>query len=223
MNILIIYAHHEPTSLTASLKNLAVSVLASQGHSVIESDLYGSGFSPTADKSDFNTMGNEHFNYMLEQKHACNQNLAFAPDILAEIHKVKQADIVLFYAPLWWFSVPAILKGWFDRVLAMGFAWDGGKIYEQGLMREKRAMLNIVAGGPTEYFSTQGKHGANINEILYPINHGVLGFCGFDVLESFTVLNSLGLNQNQCDEVLKRHQFIIEHLIDSPSYFNKYL
>ena len=222
MTILSVYAHHEATSLTSALKNVTISVLSHQGHTVLESDLYGSGFAAKAEKYDFTTTSGQHFNYMMEQKHAQLEGMSFAPDIVAEIEKLAQADLVIFHTPLWWFSVPAVLKGWFDRVLAMGVAWDGGKIYENGLLRGKRAMLCVTAGGPNDYYRIDGKHKATIPQILHPIQHGTLAFCGFDVLEPYIVLNALGKNHQQLQSVLTEYQFKIEHLVDSPTYFHKF-
>jgi NAD(P)H dehydrogenase (quinone) len=176
LNILIIYVHHEPGSLTAAMKNVALQSLEAQGHSVVVSDLYGQGFSAVAQKWDFVTTSGRHFNYMLEQKHSSLLQNAFSPDILGEIQKIAAADAILFITPLWWSSVPAILKGWFDRVLAMGVAWDTGKIYENGLMRGKQAMMAVAAGHPAEYYTAKGRHLATPTQILQPINHGTLAF-----------------------------------------------
>ena len=222
MTILSVYAHHEPSSLTSALKNTAISTLMHQGHNVLETDLYGSGFSPKAEKYDFTTTSGNHFNYMLEQKHAQQEGMGFAPDIVGELEKLAQADIVIFHTPLWWFSVPAVLKGWFDRVLAMGVAWDGGKIYENGLLRGKRAMLCVVVGGPEDYYRTDGKHKATIEQILHPIHHGTLAFCGFDVLEPFIVLNALGKSQDALGQHINDYRFKMEHLVDSPAFFSSY-
>ncbi len=222
MNILSVYAHHEPSSLTSALKNVASSVILSQGHELLESDLYGSGFAPKAEKYDFETTTGGHFNYMLEQRHAAGQDLAFAPDIKQELQKLQSADIIIFHTPIWWFSVPAVLKGWFDRVLAMGVAWDGGKIYENGLLKGKSAMLCAVAGGPQEYYQPGGRHQASMQQILHPIHHGTFAFCGMDVIEPFVVYNSLGLDEPSREAVLKEYQFKIEHIIDSPAYLHKY-
>jgi NAD(P)H dehydrogenase (quinone) len=222
MNILSVYVHHEPTSLTSSLKNLAVSSLMRQGHLVIESDLYASGFSPKAEKFDFTINSTKHFNYMLEQRFASSNGLAFAPDITSELDKISQADLIIFHTPIWWFSVPAVLKGWFDRVLVMGVAWDGGKIYENGLFRGKSAMLCAVAGGPKEYYQENGKHQATMKQILHPIHHGTLAFCGMDVLEPFVVYNALGQTKEGYEQVLKDYQFKIDNLLTSPTYLQKY-
>jgi len=222
MNILSVYAHHEPSSLTSALKNVATSTLLSQGHQLIETDLYGSGFSPKAEKYDFVTSSGGHFNYMLEQRHAAQSGMAFAPDIADEIGKLLAADVIIFHTPIWWFSVPAVLKGWFDRVLAMGVAWDGGKIYENGLLRGKSVMLCAVAGGPKEYYQPGGRHQASMQQILHPIHHGTFAFCGMDVIEPFIVYNSLGLDEQARDATLKDYQFKVEHIIDSPAYLHKY-
>lgn len=222
MNVLIVYAHHEPSSFTSAMKNLAVEVLGRQGHAVVISDLYAQGFSPEAQKWDFVTTTGNHFNYMLEQKHAANLDLAFSPDILGEIQKLRVADIVLLVAPIWWFSVPAILKGWFDRVLAMGVAWDGGKIYENGLMRGKQAMFIGSAGGPADYYREEGKHRATILQTLHPINHGTLAFCGFNVHEPFVALSVLGMDTATRTHALTELNFRLEHLVDSTQWLVKY-
>ena len=222
LNVLVVYAHHEPSSFTAAMKNLAVEVLSRQGHNVAVSDLYGEGFNPVAQKWDFVTSSGAHFNYMMEQKHAAKLDLAFSPDILGEIQKVKAADIVLFATPLWWFSVPAVLKGWFDRVLAMGVAWDSGQFYEKGLLRGKQAMLVVSAGHPAQYYANNGIHRAAPLQVLHAINHGTLAFCGFDVHEPFVALNVLGLNDTDRLKMLQELQFRFDHLIDSPQWLIKF-
>ncbi len=221
MNILIVYAHHEPGSFTAAMKNLAIEVLSRQGHGVAVSDLYGEGFNPVAQKWDFVTTSGGHFNYMMEQKHAANLDLAFSPDILGEIQKVKAADIILFATPLWWSGAPAILKGWFDRVLAMGVAWDSGRFYEKGLLRGKQAMLIVSGGHPAPYYTDTGKHRATPIQVLHGINHETLAFCGLDIHESFIALNVLGLNDTDRLKLLQELQFRLEHLVDSPQWLIK--
>jgi NAD(P)H dehydrogenase (quinone) len=139
VNILIVYAHHEPSSFTTAMKNVALQTLEAQKHTVTVSDLYAQGFSAVAQKWDFVTTSGGHFNYMLEQKHAANLEMSFSPDILGEIQKLKAADIVLFITPIWWMNVPAILKGWFDRVLAMGVAWITTRFTRTGCCAASRS------------------------------------------------------------------------------------
>jgi NAD(P)H dehydrogenase (quinone) len=222
MNVLIVYAHHEPTSFTSAMKNTATQVLSGQGHSVVISDLYGQGFNPAAQKWDFVTTSGGHFNYMLEQRHAARLDNAFSPDILGEIQKVQAAELILFVTPIWWFSVPALMKGWFDRVLAMGVTWDGGQIYENGMLRGKQAILIAVAGGPTDYYHPDGKHKATLQQILHPINHGTLAFCGLNVHEPFVALNVLGQDDAGRDKILNELKTRIENIITSPQWLTFY-
>ena len=222
MNILVVYAHHEPKSLVASLKNVAISTLQAAGHDVTETDLYANGFGPVAHKYDFTTLSGKHFNYMLEQKHATNNDWGFAPDVVGEIQRLLAADLVLFYFPVWWFSEPAILKGWFDRVLAMGIAWDGGKIYEEGMLKGKKAMVVAVAGGPEEYYQPLGKHKATLKQILHPLHHGTLAFCGMDVLEPFLVYSSMNKTKDEYSSLLERHKSAVEQATTRPRYLSKY-
>ena len=223
MKVLVVYAHHEPSSLTAAMKNLVYETLVRQKHEVEVTDLYGLGFNPVAQKWDFvTTSGSGHFNYMLEQQHAAKLDLAYSPDIVAEIQKVKAADILICVAPMWWLSVPAILKGWFERVMAMGVAWNTGKIFETGLLRGKQALLVMSAGGPAEYFAPTGQYKATPTQLLHPINQGIFAFCGMDVHEPFVALNTLGMNQQSREKVLADLQFKISHLQDSPNWLIRY-
>ncbi|MGH9637336.1 MAG: NAD(P)H-dependent oxidoreductase [Candidatus Angelobacter sp.] len=222
MNVLIVYAHHEPSSFTAAMKNVAIQALEGQGHSVTVSDLYGQGFSAVAQKWDFVTTGGQHFNYMLEQRHAARLQNAFSPDIVGEIQKIQNAEVLLIVSPIWWFSVPAILKGWFDRVLAMGVTWDSGKIYENGLMRGKQAMLAVAAGHPADYYKGNGRHRITATQMLHPINHGTLAFCGFNVQEPFIARNVMGASQAGLEQALKDYEFKIKNFIASPQWLTFY-
>ncbi|MEP0815414.1 MAG: NAD(P)H-dependent oxidoreductase [bacterium] len=190
MNVLIVFAHPEPKSFSGALADLAVETLSASGHSVRRSDLYRSGFQPCAGAADFKSrMNPDYLQVFFEQGHASKTG-THAPDVAAEQEKLAWADLVIFHSPLWWFSVPAILKGWFDRVLAVGWAYDFGVWYDTGLMKGKKAMLALTTGGPETIYSPRGLNG-DINVILWPIVHGTLQFCGFDVLEPFVAFGAM--------------------------------
>ncbi len=111
MNVLIVYAHEEPRSFNAALKNHAVSVLTDAGHSVEVSDLYAMDFDPVGGKRDFTELSNsEFFKYGTEQANA-SKNSTFAAEVVAEQEKLLACDLLIFQFPLWWFGLPAILKG----------------------------------------------------------------------------------------------------------------
>jgi NAD(P)H dehydrogenase (quinone) len=218
VNILVVYAHHEPSSFTSAMKNVAVQTLEGAGHSVVVSDLYAQGFSAVAQKWDFVTTSGSHFNYMLEQKHAANLEMSFSPDIVGEIQKIANSDIMIIVTPIWWHSVPAILKGWFDRVLAMGTAWDVDRIYENGLYRGHQAMLVAATGHPTDYYRADGRHKGTANQLLHPINHGTLAYCGFNVHEPFMATNIINTAPDIREKLLKDLQFRLQNLIANPQW-----
>jgi len=181
MNIFIVHAHPEPQSFNGALTRHAQEVLRAAGHEVRVSDLYAMGWNPVSDRHNFTTVANpNYFKPQQEELHAV-QHQGFAPDIQAEMEKLKWCDVLIFQSPLWWFSIPAILKGWVDRVFAMGFAYGAGKWFDRGVFKGKRAMLSLTTGGGETFFSPDSING-DINALLSPINHGVFYFCGFDVL-----------------------------------------
>ena len=117
MNVLIVYAHPEPTSFNSAMKDIAVETLAAQGHSVEVSDLYAMGWNPIAGPADIDAPPSqaERFSLAHEQTIAM-ENGTIAIDIATEQAKLMRADLVIFQFPVWWFGMPAILKGWADRV-----------------------------------------------------------------------------------------------------------
>ena len=132
MKVLIIYAHPEPKSFSSALLGRSVETLVACGHEVKVSDLYAMEFNPVASAADFSKRRfPDVLQYDREQKYACERGL-LSDDIKAEIDKVVWCDFMILQFPLWWFSVPAIMKGWIDRVLVNGVAYGMGKRMEKG-------------------------------------------------------------------------------------------
>lgn len=185
MNALIVYAHEEPLSFNAALKNTAIQVLEGQGHKVVVSDLYRMNFKAVGDSADFLERKDRHIlTRQAEERYASNLG-TLAPDILLEQRKVLDCQLLIFQFPLWWFTMPAILKGWVDRVLTMGFAYDqDGRWYDHGGLKGRRAMLSLTTGDPEPCFTPRGIHGS-MDAILWPIQRATLSHCGFEVLPPF--------------------------------------
>ncbi|KAM4791048.1 ribosyldihydronicotinamide dehydrogenase [quinone]-like [Cyanocitta cristata] len=181
--VLIIYAHQEPKSFNGSLLKIAVEELTKQGCSVTVSDLYAMHFEPRATRNDI--VGPLHnskaFNYGVETWEAYKRG-GLSKDVVEEQKKVQEADLLIFQFPLFWFSMPAILKGWMDRVLVQGFAYDLSKAYDGGLLQGKLSLFSFTTGGPQEIYSKEGISG-DIRCILWPMQHGIMHFCGVKVLE----------------------------------------
>ncbi|XP_064363168.1 ribosyldihydronicotinamide dehydrogenase [quinone] [Dromaius novaehollandiae] len=134
--VLIIYAHQEPKSLNGSLKDAAVEELGKQGCSVTVSDLYAMQFEPRATRNDIVGClhNSEEFNYGVEAREAYKRG-DLSDDLIEEQKKVQEADLLIFQFPLYWFSMPAIMKGWMDRVLVEGFAHEFPDCYGSGLLK----------------------------------------------------------------------------------------
>ncbi|XP_039994872.1 NAD(P)H dehydrogenase [quinone] 1 isoform X3 [Xiphias gladius] len=122
----------------------------------------------------------ELFQYGEETMHAWMDG-RLSDDIVAEQRKVEEAELVIFQFPLYWFSVPAIMKGWMDRVLTQGFAFSLEKMYNNGIFKDKKAMLSLTTGATQTMFQPDGING-DINITLWPLQNGTLHFCGFQVL-----------------------------------------
>jgi NAD(P)H dehydrogenase (quinone) len=202
MNILLVYAHPESKSLNGSLKNFSVKRLEDAGHVVQVSDLYAMKWKASLDADDStDRQTNARFDPSLDSKRAF-ENGRQSKDIALEQDKLLWADAVILQFPLWWFSMPAILKGWVERVYAYGFAYGVGEHsdarwgdrYGEGKMAGKRAMLIVTAGGWESHYGPRGINGP-MDDVLFPIQHGILYYPGFDVLPPFVIYRTSRIDE----------------------------
>lgn len=204
MKVLIVFAHPEPQSLSAALRDVAIAQLEADGHEVRVSDLYAMGWKSEIDRADFPSLALEA---RLMPAAASRQAFAeggLTADVQAEIDKLRWADTLILQFPLWWFTMPAILKGWVDRVYAYGFAYGVGEHsdkrwgdrYGEGTLSGKRAMLIVTAGGWQPHYGPRGVNGP-IDDLLFPINHGVLYYPGYTVLPPFVVYSADRVNASR--------------------------
>jgi len=192
MNVLLVYAHPEPRSLNGVLRDFAISHLRDTGHVVEVSDLYAMGWKAGLDGADFTAHDGAARLDMVGDSLRAYQGGTLSADVLAEHEKLRRADVLILQFPLWWFSMPAMLKGWIDRVWACGFAYGVGEHsdthwgdrYGEGVFSGKRAMLIVTAGGWDSHYGPRGINGP-IEDILFPIQHGMLYYPGFEVLPPF--------------------------------------
>lgn len=189
MKVLWVFAHPEPRSLNGSLRDFGVRTLEAAGHEVLQSDLYAMKWKAVADGDDFTDAEvGARLTYASSSFHSFRSGTQ-APDVVAEQAKLAWADAILIQFPLWWFSAPAILKGWFDRVLAAGWAYrvadpanpKRSLRYGDGNLKGKRGMLIVTTGATEASLGPRGVAG-DINDLLFPINYGVLWYTGVSVL-----------------------------------------
>lgn len=183
MNVLIVFAHPEGKSFNGALFQTAIKTLQEQGHNVKTSDLYHMKFNPSSDRYNFTTVKDPSFLKLgLEEIYATEHN-GFVIDIQTEQEKLEWSDLVIWQFPLWWFSVPAILKGWTDRVFAAGKVYGAGRIpYVSGQFTGKKVLLSLTTGSPEDHYLKDGPYG-DINGILKPIHRGIFEYTGFSVLQ----------------------------------------
>jgi NAD(P)H dehydrogenase (quinone) len=174
MNTLIVVAHPEPQSFNMAMVAAARDALAATGQEVRILDLYADGFDPVLRREQFPTRKNPSvFEPMVEQAHQA-QLAAVAPDVARSQALLRWADNVILQFPLWWWSLPAAMKGWIDRVFSAGFAYGGSDL------EGRRAMLLVSAETKSERFASGAP-----NHPLEHIERGMLKFSGFQVLPAF--------------------------------------
>jgi NAD(P)H dehydrogenase (quinone) len=192
MKIFIVYAHPEPKSLNSELFRFSVQVLSKAGHQVQVSDLYAMKWKAVANRDDFPWLGaGERLDYAEASGKAFTQKKQL-PEIEAEQQKLLWADFVIFQFPIWWFSMPAILKGWVERVFAYKFGYGIGEHagekwgdrYGEGTLAGRKAMLVATAGGREPHYHPRGVNGY-IEDLLWPIQHGIFFYPGMETLPAF--------------------------------------
>ncbi|WP_328540525.1 NAD(P)H-dependent oxidoreductase [Streptomyces sp. NBC_00344] len=177
---LIVHAHPEPHSFSTAQMATAAQALRDAGYQVDVLDLYADAWAPTLAREEFAPVEG-HFKPQAEQMRAVRNGTLDAA-VRAHLDRLLAADLLVLSFPMWWFSLPAILKGWVDRVFVMGgvFGGDYGLFGDAALVG-KRAMLLFTTGGSSESFRSGGALGS-MDDFLFHIHRGMLEFVGFQVI-----------------------------------------
>lgn len=203
INVLLVLAHPERSSFNGAMFDVAQATLQSAGHTVVTSDLYRMGFDPISSRRNFVGVKDADYLKLQVEEMWASETGGFAPDVEAEIAKIEAADLMIWQFPLWWFGMPAILKGWVDRVFAMGRTYGNGHIYETGKFKGKRALLSLTTGGPEVAYLDDGFNG-DLSAMLKPIHRGMLNFTGFSVLQPQVVYGPVRVDEMQRRDWLAR-------------------
>ncbi|NLU81943.1 NAD(P)H-dependent oxidoreductase [Rhodococcus sp. HNM0569] len=184
-SVLWVSAHPLESSLSAHLRGVGVGVLRAEGADVVESDLYAMRWNPVVGHGDFAKGVDGSVNVRTA---AAFRRGELGEDVRAEQDKLRAADLVVVQFPLWWYGMPAILKGWFDRVFVNGFAFgvtdpDTGRRlkYGEGGLSGKRAVAIVSAGDRATSFGPRGVNG-DLESLLFPILHGTFWYTGMQPL-----------------------------------------
>ena len=179
--LLVVLAHPDHRSFNGSWAASTVSAAEALGMEVLFSDLCSMGFDAVECVSHYPAFPNEQvFDPLKAQEDYANREAL--PDMVAgEIAKLEAADWIIFHFPLWWFAPPAILKGWFDRVLVHGKLHTVDKRFDNGLFQGKKALFCVTTGASETECAFNGKEG-DAAMLLWPVAY-TLRYLGLTVLE----------------------------------------
>lgn len=195
---LYVYAHPEAVSLNRQLFDAARAELE-RTHTVEVSDLYAMGFEPLLGPGDVPAQRNADGSF-LDRWLAAQHGGTLPDDVRAEQRKLVDADLIVLQFPLWWYGVPAVLKGWIDRVFGAGFGTDGvdestglPTRYGAGLLAGKRALVIVTVGEDERTMGARGLSG-DLDSVLFGLRHGTLFYSGIDPYETHAVFDADGLD-----------------------------
>jgi len=163
MKYLILYAHPNPKSFNHAILETVQAELKNAGREVSLRDLYAQNFNPVLSANDLAGM-------MQGQ---------LQPEVKAEQEFVSSADLIIVIYPLWWAGMPAILKGYIDRVFTEGFAYriDGPDL--RGLLTGKKVLLITTTGAPQEMYEASGM----FKSMAQTTGEGIFQFTGMELIE----------------------------------------
>ncbi|KPV60109.1 NAD(P)H dehydrogenase [Paenibacillus sp. A3] len=154
MKVLTVVSHPRVNSLTFSVANRFLQGLADAGHKTEMLDLHRSGFNPVlweADEPDWSS-----------------DRKIYSPEVEAEMERMKKYDALAYIFPIWWFNLPAMLKGYIDRVWNNGFAYGSNKLHH------KQVLWLGLAAAPKELFEKR-QYDKMLSQHL---NIGIADYCG---------------------------------------------
>lgn len=174
MHTLIVVSHPNPTSRTHAVAAEIAAGIAEAGarHTTELADLAAEGFDPRFSAGDI-----AHY----------REGAATPPDVAAEQARIDRADALVLVYPVYWWSMPGLLKGWIDRVFASGWAYDeppSGGIVKK--LQHLPVYLAAIGGADLRTYARHGYFGAMRTQI----DHGIFDYCGAPVIRSELLVDS---------------------------------
>lgn len=189
MKHLVVFAHPNQESFCKGIVDTIKSISEKKGDNIVIRDLYKLSFDPILKPSDFESM----------------QSGNTPEDIGAEQEFVKWADVITFVYPVWWVGLPAMLKGYVDRVFSYGFAYESVNGTPRGLLNGKKALLFCTTGSPNEVYDQNGMH----DSMKQTTGAGIFNFTGIEVISH----TFFGAVPSVSDETRKEYLKEVEKII----------
>ena len=165
MKNLIIYAHPNTASLNHFFKNTIVETLQKSKQEIVVRDLNAINFDPVLSLNDMN-----------------GQRIGqVADDLKAEQEFFSWADRIIFIYPIWWTGMPAIMKGYIDRVFSYGFAYRYDQGIQKGLLTGKKTVIVNSHGKSNSEYEAMGMDKA----LALTSDTGIFKYCGLEIEQHF--------------------------------------
>ena len=165
MAVLVVIAHPDKNSFTQQWAKESIHGARNLEHEVLVSDLYEMKFDPIEKAAHYDfTYPKNQFDVLRTQEFH-SQNNSLPKEVLTELEKINRCELIIFHFPIWWFSPPAALKGWMERVFVNGAAHDTTYRFDKGKLKNKRAQFCVTMGASKQESSFNGKE-ADIEYLL---------------------------------------------------------
>ena len=212
---LIVHAHPEPASFSSAQASAVAQQLRSEGVEVDFIDLYDMGWNPVLSREQFMD-GPGYFKPQAEQMRALTEGTLPEP-VGAHLAKLQDADLLVLSFPVWWFSMPAILKGWIDQVFVLSAIFGGEHgIFDEGGMTNKKATVLLTMGGAEASYAADGY--GELEDFLYHVHRGMFEFVGYDVVQPFVTHEPVRLSDEEREQALvKARAYVTETLLAEPA------
>lgn len=182
---LIVVAHPNRESFNQAIKEHLVAELETQNHQVRVRDLYALDFDPVLS--------------LEELQRYDSQEGEIPAAVKAEQEEILWADHLIFIYPTWWWSMPAMMKGYFDRVFLPGFAFDVGGQGIKGLLAGKKAWIIQTTGSDQDYIEKNGLD----KMVKTPMEIGLFNFCGIAVVDHQILAGVPFVSDEEREEMLE--------------------
>ena len=186
MHVLTILDHPDPSSFSAAVATQFMQGARDAGHTTELADLHQKGFNPIWTLPDIAAYGPE----------------TMPTDVRHEQHRIERADAICLVFPLFWWGMPAMMKGWIDRVWAYGWAYDQLDDREGLLQRSRSGVLLVPTGGRSD----EMKEAGYLNALETSWMQGTFGYFGFSPRQMHLLYGSTGSDARRKDLLSQSYQ-----------------